>query len=113
MRERTRCLVRSLSAFPSQAYCLDGIWKRVDRCGLRGDHGIAVVHTGYSSGPTIEIYLGADPASARHIVTESNIRPIRRLGSKQWARISVERPWAFWDLGGIGSQVARVGSALE
>src|SRR6476660_2324725 len=39
-----------------------------------GDHGIAVVHTGYRSDPTIEF---------------------------TWARISVERPWAFWDLGGL------------
>src|ERR1700682_3751921 len=37
-----------------------------------GDHGIAVVHTGYSSDPTIELTWALILASARHIATESN-----------------------------------------
>src|SRR3989442_3974550 len=37
-----------------------------------GDHGIAVVHTGYSSDPAIEFTWALILASARHIVTESN-----------------------------------------
>jgi phosphoglycerate dehydrogenase-like enzyme len=37
-----------------------------------GDHGIAVVHTGYRSDPTIEFTWALILASARHIVTESN-----------------------------------------
>src|SRR5260370_40187131 len=37
-----------------------------------GDHGIAVVHTGYRSDPTIEFTWALILAAARHIVTESN-----------------------------------------
>src|SRR5229473_4033671 len=37
-----------------------------------GDHGIAVVHTGYSADPTIEFTWALILASARNIVTESN-----------------------------------------
>jgi len=53
MRERTPLPRKALSASQSQAYCLDGIWKRVRRCGRRGDHGIAVVTRGMLD-PTIE-----------------------------------------------------------
>jgi phosphoglycerate dehydrogenase-like enzyme len=37
-----------------------------------GDHGIAVVHTGYRSDSTIELTWALILASARHIVMESN-----------------------------------------
>src|SRR5205807_6880772 len=37
-----------------------------------GDHGIAMVHTGYRSDPTIEFAWALILASARHIVTECN-----------------------------------------
>ncbi len=40
-----------------------------------GDHGIAVVHTGYRSDPTIEFTWALILASARHIVTESTSVP--------------------------------------
>src|SRR6202521_2815392 len=36
------------------------------------DHGITVVHTGYSSDPTVEFTWALILACARHIVTESN-----------------------------------------
>src|SRR5258708_9242136 len=36
-----------------------------------GDHGIAVVHTGYRSDPTVELTWALILASARHTVTES------------------------------------------
>src|SRR5437667_12359320 len=36
------------------------------------EHGIAVVHTGYRSDPTIELTWALILASARHIVTENN-----------------------------------------
>src|SRR5260370_9173401 len=44
-----------------------------------GDHGIAVVHTGYRSDPTIDLTRALILASARHIVTERNSVTIRRL----------------------------------
>jgi phosphoglycerate dehydrogenase-like enzyme len=37
-----------------------------------GEHGIAVVPTGYTSGPAIELTWALILASARHVVTESN-----------------------------------------
>src|SRR5271165_2877941 len=37
-----------------------------------GDRGIAVVHTGYRSDPTVEFTWALILACARHIVTESN-----------------------------------------
>src|SRR5260370_5650033 len=37
-----------------------------------GEHGIAVVHTGYRSDPTIEFTWALLLASTRHIVTETN-----------------------------------------
>src|SRR5216684_3186536 len=37
-----------------------------------GERGIAVVHTGYTSDPTIEFTWALILAAARHIVTESN-----------------------------------------
>src|SRR3989449_2276878 len=47
-----------------------------------GDHGIAVVHTGYRSDTTIEFTWALILASARHIVTESNSdRKSTRLNS--------------------------------
>src|SRR5580704_6387810 len=37
-----------------------------------GEHGIALVHTGYRSDPTVEFTWALILASVRHIVTESN-----------------------------------------
>src|SRR5258708_9401846 len=37
-----------------------------------GEHGIAVVHTGYKAEPTIELTWALILTSARHLVTESN-----------------------------------------
>jgi len=69
-------------------------------------------HTGYRSDPTIEFTWALILASARHIVTESNsVDPA--AGSKQWARICVERPLAFWDLGGLDQRSRGLGALLE
>src|SRR5713226_5704532 len=77
-----------------------------------GDHGIAVVHTGYRSDPTIEFTWALILASARHIATESN--SVRSGGWQQTvARISVERPWAFWDLGGLDHRARGAGALSE
>src|SRR5260370_16561034 len=43
--------------------------------GAAGDHGIAVVHTGYRSDPTIEFTWPLILASSRPLVTESNSSP--------------------------------------
>lgn len=76
-----------------------------------GDHGIAVVHTGYRSDPTIEFTWALILASARHIVTESN--SVRSGGWQQTVGTDLRgKTLGVLGLGRIGSQVARVGSAF-
>src|SRR3979490_1098693 len=73
------------------------------------EHGIAVVHTGYRSDPTIEFTWALILASARHIVTESN--SVRSGGWQQTVGTDLRgKTMGVLGLGRIGSQVARVGS---
>src|SRR6185295_8728291 len=73
------------------------------------DHGINVVHTGYSSDPTIEFTWALILASARHIVTESN--SVRSGGWQQTVGTDLHgKTLGVLGLGRIGSEVARVGS---
>jgi phosphoglycerate dehydrogenase-like enzyme len=75
------------------------------------DHGIAVVHTGYRSDPTIEFTWALILASARHIVTESN--SVRSGGWQQTVGTDLRgKTLGVLGLGRVGSQVARVGSAF-
>jgi phosphoglycerate dehydrogenase-like enzyme len=75
------------------------------------EHGIAVVHTGYTSDPTIELTWALILASARNIVTESN--SVRSGGWQQTVGTDLRgRTLGVLGLGRIGSQVARVGSAF-
>jgi phosphoglycerate dehydrogenase-like enzyme len=76
-----------------------------------GDHGIAVVHTGYRPDPTIEFTWALILASARNIVTESN--SVRSGGWQQTVGTDLRgRTLGVLGLGRIGAQVARVGSAF-
>src|ERR1700693_1561410 len=76
-----------------------------------GEHGIAVVHTGYSSDPTIELTWALILASARNIVTESN--SVRSGGWQQTVGTDLRgKTLGVLGLGRIGSQVARIGSAF-
>jgi phosphoglycerate dehydrogenase-like enzyme len=76
-----------------------------------GDHGIAVVHTGYTSDPTIELTWALILASARNVVTESN--SVRSGRWQQTVGIDLRgKTLGVLGLGRIGSQVARVGSAF-
>src|ERR1700690_4185830 len=76
------------------------------------EHGIAVVHTGYRSDPTIEFTWALILASARHIVTESN--SVRSGGWQQTVGTDLRgKTLGVLGLGRIGSQVARIGSAFE
>src|SRR6202051_2790016 len=76
-----------------------------------GDHGIAVVHTGYRSDPTIELTWALILASARHLVTESN--SVRSGGWQQTVGTDLRgQTLGVLGLGRIGSQVARIGSAF-
>src|SRR6266850_1884918 len=76
-----------------------------------GDHGIALVHTGYRSDPTIEFTWALILASARHIVRESN--SVRSGGWQRTVGTDLGgKTLGVLGLGWIGSQVARVGSAF-
>src|SRR5712671_4520818 len=76
-----------------------------------GDHGIAVVYTGYSSDPTIEFTWALILASARHIVTESS--SIRSGGWQQTVGTDLRgKTLGVLGLGNVGSQVARIGTAF-
>src|SRR5260370_42588292 len=76
-----------------------------------GDHGIAVVHTGYRSDPTIELTWTLILASARHIVSEA--ASVRNGG---WQRSVGDdmagRTLGIIGLGNVGSGVAKVGLAF-
>jgi len=75
------------------------------------DHGIAVVHTGYTSDPTLELTWALILASARNIVAESN--SVRSGGWQQTVGIDLRgKTLGVLGLGRIGSQVARVGNAF-
>jgi phosphoglycerate dehydrogenase-like enzyme len=77
-----------------------------------GDHGIAVVHTGYRSDPTIEFTWALILASARHIVTEN--KSVRSGGWQQAVGTDLRgKTLGVLGLGRIGSQVARIGSAFR
>src|SRR6202049_2499674 len=76
-----------------------------------GDHGIAVVYTGYRSDPTIEFTWELILASARNIVTESN--SVRSGGWQQTVGTDLRgKTLSVLGLGRIGSEVARVGNAF-
>ena len=76
-----------------------------------GDHGIAVVHTGYRSDPTIEFTWALILACARHIVTESN--SLRSGGWQQTVGVDLRgKTLGVLGLGNVGSEVARIGSAF-
>src|SRR5216683_4828928 len=76
-----------------------------------GDHGIAVVHTGYRSDPAIEFTWALILASVRHIVMESN--SVRSGGWQRTVGTDLRgKTLGVLGLGRVGSQVARIGSAF-
>ena len=78
---------------------------------VAGDRGIAVVHTGYRSDPTVEFTWALILACARHIVTESN--SVRSGGWQQTMGVDLRgKTLGVLGLGNVGSEVARIGSAF-
>src|SRR5277367_1945210 len=75
------------------------------------ERGIAVMHTSYSSTPTIELTWALILAGARHIVSEN-----ASLRAGGWQRSigedMAERTLGILGLGSIGSEVAKVGLAF-
>jgi phosphoglycerate dehydrogenase-like enzyme len=112
MRERTPLLRNLIERLPNlKLIASTGPVNAAIDVAAAGDHGIAVVHTGYRSDPTIELTWALILASARNIVTESN--SVRVGGWQQTVGTDLRgKTLGILGLGRIGSQVARIGSAF-
>src|ERR1700677_3952899 len=111
MRERTPLPRNVLERLPNlKLIASTGLGNASIDVAAAGDHGIAVVHTGYRSDPTVEFTWALILASARHIVTESN--SVRSGGWQQTVGTDLRgKTLGVLGLGRIGSQVARIGGA--
>ena len=75
------------------------------------ERGVQVVHTGYSSSPTVELTWALILAGARHLVTETTA--LRGGGWQQSIGEDLNgRTLGLLGLGNIGSAVARIGKAF-
>ena len=112
MRERTPLPRRVIERLPNlKLIASSGSVNSSIDVGAAGDHGIAVVYTGYRSDPTIEFTWALILASARHIVTESS--SVRSGGWQQTVGMDLRgKTLGVLGLGNVGSQVARIGSAF-
>ena len=112
MRERTPLPRNVIERLPNLKLIAStgGVNASID-VAAAGDHGIAVVHTGYRSDPTIEFTWALILASARHIVAESN--SVRSGGWQQTVGTDLRgKTLGVLGLGNVGSQVARIGTAF-
>jgi phosphoglycerate dehydrogenase-like enzyme len=76
------------------------------------EHGVQVVHTRYSSAPTVELTWALILADARHLVTETTA--LRGGGWQQSIGEDLNgRTLGLLGLGNIGSAVARIGKAFD
>src|SRR5258707_4543032 len=109
MRERTALPRNIIERLPNlKLIASTGLGNASIDVAAAGDHGIAVVYTGYRSDPTIELTCALILASARHIVTESN--SVRSGGWQQTVGTDLRgKTLGVLGRGWIGSQVARVG----
>src|ERR1700747_1384935 len=112
MRERTPLPRDVIERLPNlQLIASTGLGNASIDVAAACDHGIAVVHTGYRSDPTIEFTWALILASARHIVTESN--SVRSGGWQKTVGTDLRgKTLGVLGLGNVGSQVARIGSAF-
>ena len=75
------------------------------------ERGVQVVHTGYSSAPTVELTWALILADARHLVTETTA--VRGGGWQQSVGEDLNgRTLGLLGLGNIGSAVVRIGKAF-
>jgi phosphoglycerate dehydrogenase-like enzyme len=75
------------------------------------ERGVQVVHTGYTSTPTIELTWALILASARNLVAEN--RSLRRGGWQQSVGDDMNgRTLGLLGLGNVGGAVARIGNAF-
>jgi phosphoglycerate dehydrogenase-like enzyme len=77
-----------------------------------GERGVQVVHTGYSSTPTVELTWALILAGARHIVSEN--ASLREGGWQRHVGDDLAgRTLGLLGLGNIGGAVARIGKAFD
>ena len=75
------------------------------------EHGVQVVHTGYTSAPTIELTWALILASARNLVAEN--ASLRSGGWQQSVGDDMaERTLGVLGLGNVGGAVAKIGNAF-
>jgi phosphoglycerate dehydrogenase-like enzyme len=112
MRERTPLPRNVIERLPNlKLIASTGLANASVDVAVAGDRGIAVVHTGYRSDPTVEFTWALILACARHIVTESN--SVRSGGSQQTVGVDLRgKTLGVLGLGNVGSEVARIGSAF-
>jgi len=112
MRERTPLLRNVIERLPNlKLIASTGSGNASIDVAAAAGRGIAVVHTGYKSDPTIELTWALILTSARHIVTES--KSVRSGGWQQTVGTDLRgKTLGVLGLGRIGSQVARIGSAF-
>ena len=112
MRERTPLTRHIIERLPNlKLIASTGPGNAAIDVAAAGEHGIAVVHTGYKADPTIELTWALILASARHLVTETN--SVRSGGWQRTVGADLRgKTLGVLGLGRIGSRVARVGSAF-
>jgi phosphoglycerate dehydrogenase-like enzyme len=112
MRERTPLPRNVIERLPNlKLIASTGLANASVDVAVAGDRGIAVVHTGYRSDPTVEFTWALILACARHIVTESN--SVRSGGWQQTVGVDLRgKTLGVLGLGNVGSEVARIGSAF-
>src|ERR1700730_16805420 len=112
MRERTPLPRNVIDSLPNlKLIASTGPGNAAIDVAAAAERGITVVHTGYSSDPTIEFTWGLILTSARHIVTESN--SVRSGGWQQTVGMDLRgNTLGILGLGRIGSEVARIGRAF-
>jgi phosphoglycerate dehydrogenase-like enzyme len=112
MRERTPLLRNLIERLPNlKLIASTGPVNAAIDVVAAAERGIAVVHTGYTSAPTIEFTWALILASARNIVTESN--SVRSGGWQQTVGTDLRgKTLGVLGLGRIGSEVARIGNAF-
>src|SRR5260370_40004626 len=112
MRERTPLTGEILRRLPNLKLIASTAFRNASiDIGAAESLGIAVVHTGYTSAPTIELTWGLILASARYIVTEN-----ASLRGGGWQRSLGDdlsgKPLGLLGLGNIGHRVAETGRAF-
>ena len=112
MRERTPLPRKVIERLPNlKLIASTGSLNASIDVAVAGDRGIAVVHTGYRSDPTVEFTWALILACTRHIVTESN--SVRSGGWQQTVGVDLRgKTLGVLGLGNVGSEVARIGSAF-